>query len=486
MSERLKISKKFFLKGINYIKIKDFHKAEIYFLKSYELTPERFSIINNLLQIYIQSENVNKLESFLNKIDNKFYSETDVIIANLYLLFFKKEYNYVFKKIENLKNNLKNNKKFLQFEIRIRNELHQYEEVENIYKKLIKLNPENISDKLNYCLFLKKIGKNDLALKLLYQLLEAEPDETTLNKIKYNISFIELRNKNFIKGFNFYNPRFETEFDYSISKIKELVSEDTLLKETKKIIIWGDQGYGDMINFFKYAIYIINKFNITINIVFPKKIYEIFLNNIDQRINLFLRSEIDLNKFNYQLRLSCIPKIVKNFDLKKINYKCLNKIESDIILQNKIPNIGLCWSGSKIFNNKKLRDPPFKMFERLLCKNIQFYKLQQSIDTTDKKIMDKFNNIIDLGDKNFKEIAKYMLKMDLIISSDTSIIHLAGALEVNSILLLNYSSDWRWFNENEKTFWYPSVRIIKQKAINSWASVFNDLDNFIEKNFIKD
>ena len=69
-----------------------------------------------------------------------------------------------------------------------------------------------------------------------------------------------------------------------------------------------------------------------------------------------------------------------------------------------------------------------------------------------------------------------MSEFDLVISSDTSIIHLAGILDVKSILLLNYNSDWRWFNDTKSTIWYPSVEIIKQKKFDSWDSVFEELE----------
>ena len=74
-----------------------------------------------------------------------------------------------------------------------------------------------------------------------------------------------------------------------------------------------------------------------------------------------------------------------------------------------------------------------------------------------------------------------MDELDLVISSDTSIIHLAGILNIKSFLLLNFNSDWRWFNDNEKTVWYPSVSIIKQKKLGEWSTVFADLEMKLKK-----
>ena len=74
------------------------------------------------------------------------------------------------------------------------------------------------------------------------------------------------------------------------------------------------------------------------------------------------------------------------------------------------------------------------------------------------------------------EVSEYIKNLDLVISSDTSIIHLAGILNKKSILLLNYNSDWRWFDSINNNVWYPSVQIIKQSKFDSWEEVFMKLE----------
>ena len=124
----------------------------------------------------------------------------------------------------------------------------------------------------------------------------------------------------------------------------------------------------------------------------------------------------------------------------------------------------------------------FRSFKNILNKKkINFFKLSQNV--RDEEPLDYFSlsNFFDFGDKSLFEIAEVMKELDLVISSDTSIIHLAGILKIKSILLLNYNSDWRWFEDKKKTIWYPSVEIIKQKTFNSWENVFYELKERIEK-----
>ena len=85
--------------------------------------------------------------------------------------------------------------------------------------------------------------------------------------------------------------------------------------------------------------------------------------------------------------------------------------------------------------------------------------------------------VLDLGpdlDRNgaFTDTAAIMANLDLVITSDTSIAHLAGALGVPTWLALPFSPDWRWLLEREYCPWYPSMRLFRQKKRGDWADVF--------------
>ena len=70
-------------------------------------------------------------------------------------------------------------------------------------------------------------------------------------------------------------------------------------------------------------------------------------------------------------------------------------------------------------------------------------------------------------------MAKYISSMDLVISIDSTILHLAGALGVPSIALLPQNSSWYWFNNDNKTEWYQNMQIIRQDKGKDWDSVSN-------------
>jgi ADP-heptose:LPS heptosyltransferase len=94
-----------------------------------------------------------------------------------------------------------------------------------------------------------------------------------------------------------------------------------------------------------------------------------------------------------------------------------------------------------------------------------------------------YKNLIDLGSgfESFDDTAGALMNMDLVITVDTSVAHLAGALGVKTFMLLPYVTDWRWFDNTEKTEWYDSVRIFKQESQTDWESVFNKVAGEIKK-----
>lgn len=92
-----------------------------------------------------------------------------------------------------------------------------------------------------------------------------------------------------------------------------------------------------------------------------------------------------------------------------------------------------------------------------------------------------YSNLIELGSsfKDFSDTAAALKNLDIMITVDTSVAHLSGALGVKTILILPYCPDWRWFDNTEKTEWYESIRIFKQCQNESWESVFERIEAYL-------
>ena len=134
MDSKIQKSKELFLIGIKHFQNDDLLSAEKFFKKSLSLTPDRISVVNNLIQIYIKNENEKNLEKIINKIDNNNINSFEAQSGKAYLLFFKKKYDEsinLLKKIKFL--NINEEKFLLNLEAKILEKKNEFDNAELIY-----------------------------------------------------------------------------------------------------------------------------------------------------------------------------------------------------------------------------------------------------------------------------------------------------------------------------------------------------------------
>jgi ADP-heptose:LPS heptosyltransferase len=104
---------------------------------------------------------------------------------------------------------------------------------------------------------------------------------------------------------------------------------------------------------------------------------------------------------------------------------------------------------------------------------VQFISLQKDLRSGDEELLRQHPQVIHLGDRleDFNDTAAVMSLLDLVISSDTAPVHLAGALGRPVWVLLHYVPDWRWLLDRDDSPWYPSARLFRQPAAGEWDSV---------------
>ncbi len=138
--------------------------------------------------------------------------------------------------------------------------------------------------------------------------------------------------------------------------------------------------------------------------------------------------------------------------------------------------VGLCWAGHPRHGNDRNRSMALAMFAPLAdIVGVRFYSLQkgpaaQQISTSPARLLlDDYTN--ELND--FADTAALLSELDLILSVDTAVAHLAGALAKPVWTLLPYAPDWRWLLEREDSPWYPTMRLFRQPQIGDWQSVMD-------------
>ena len=134
--------------------------------------------------------------------------------------------------------------------------------------------------------------------------------------------------------------------------------------------------------------------------------------------------------------------------------------------------VGLVWSGNGKYAEDRLRSIHFSRFKPLLdVSGARFFSLQMGPVTSQLAELDA--PVIDLQPaiNDMADTAALITHLDLILTVDTSVAHLAGALAKPTWVLLPFAPDWRWLTERKDSAWYPTVRLFRQPRPGDWQSL---------------
>ena len=375
---------------------------------------------------------------------------------------------------------------------------NNYKEAIVSYKQAIQLNPSFTLTYNNLASIFTKFSKHKKALKYLNKALKQNINctQTLYNLANYYKGFYKLKkSKAYLKKIieidsSFTLAHFDLSYIYFIEKKYEKAFESfeyrVKLKDQqhkynylpfqiwekqdikeKSLLIYHEQGFGDNIQFSRYlnnkklndtnvSYAIQNSLNKLFSYSFPKIT---FLSEVQS--NMPFDYTIPIMSLAHQFQMSTIKKEKKYLKVKKSEVKKFKKKN----LRKRKFNIGLVWKGSQTQIGDKKRSLILSNFTTLLKdKHLKFYSLQ--IDN--KKELNDFKEIKDLGKKfcDFYDTAVAIEALDLVISVDTAVAHLCGALGKTCFVLHNQNVvDFRWAHDNSKSLWYQSIKIFKYDLI---------------------
>lgn len=444
--------------------------AEAAYLKSIELNPKHIESYVNLSSLYKNTDN-NKALDYLS-IAYKFAPSEENIVLSL-----AQTLRALFKNIESIDvlNKFINEKpKCAQaFALLGMNymDLGEYKKALSYYDNALNLSPENFNILHGKAVALKYLGNISQSKKILEYIVLNDKDNI---QSALTLGMIYLTEKEFEKGMELYCLRSKD------SKFKEVFKEKiwnkTIELEGKNILLYTDCGLGDTIMYARYLPLLSDKAKSVI-LQTDKELVDI-LKSSYPNINIITKGttppdyDIVMPFMDIQLAL--------NSDFNAIPYTngYLMASENDISKFSNIPEIkdktkkiALCWQGNKkIFKNRSI---PFELIKMLTeNKNYNFYSFQLEIDIEES---DNFYNMKKYIN-NYNDTAALLKNMDLLITIDSSIVHMAGAIGVKTYLLLPETAEWRWFNDEKECSWYDSVKIFKQKETGNWDEVLKRVE----------
>jgi hypothetical protein len=135
------------------------------------------------------------------------------------------------------------------------------------------------------------------------------------------------------------------------------------------------------------------------------------------------------------------------------------------------PRVGFAWSGSRTLVNDLTRSIPLAKVAPLVAAAPAAVSLQVDVREPDRAVLEQSALVQVEGIEDFADTAAIVDALDLVITVDTSVAHLAGALGKPVWVLLPFSPDWRWLLDREDSPWYPSARLFRQPRPGDWAPV---------------
>ncbi|MGO9471288.1 MAG: tetratricopeptide repeat protein [Isosphaeraceae bacterium] len=150
--------------------------------------------------------------------------------------------------------------------------------------------------------------------------------------------------------------------------------------------------------------------------------------------------------------------------------------------------IGIAWQGNPKHKNDRRRSFPLAQFAPVAgLGGVRLFSLQMGPGHEQLSLLDDRFLVVDLGSRfgeaadSFMDAAAVMKNLDLVISVDSAVAHLAGALGVPAWVALPFAPDWRWLVEREDSPWYPTMRLFRQSRPGDWAGVFERITGELQR-----
>lgn len=366
----------------------------------------------------------------------------------------------------------------------ILNMLDHNEDALKYYLQALEINPNLYTVMYNFGFTLKKLGYINEAISVYKKILEQKPNYAHAH-FSLGLSYLTLGD--FQHGFPEYEWRWAS-YNESPKKFDSPLWDGSNIAG-KTILVYAEQGFGDTFQFIRYTKLLKEQ---GARVIFQAQNPCAQLLSHCPYLDQVIKRDEPAPASDYHIALMSLPMMFKTRletipaeipylypDEDLVTY-WLDQLAKDTNIK-----IGICWQGNAHYQSQALQHAvaakscSVTAFEPLArIPGISLYSLQKMNGT--EQLADINFVIHDLGPDfdeshgRFMDSAAVIKNLDLVITIDTSIAHLAGALGVDVWVLLSHPADWRWLLERTDTPWYPTMRLFRQEKGDTW-------DTFMQK-----
>ena len=328
------------------------------------------------------------------------------------------------------------------------------------------------------------------ALQALGKVSEAESDcrkasalDPAFAAAHWNLALNLLLQGRYNEGWREYEWRWQKPDFTSPRRHTDIPLWDGSPLDGRTILLHAEQGFGDAIQFVRYAPLVVQRGG-TVVIECHPQLVQLFQSV--EGVHAVIPFGGVLPPFSCQSPLLSLPRIFGT-TLQSVPSKCpylssplqyRQKWSALISSNSAAMRVGLVWAGKSYPD--PLRSCRFEEFAVLAtADNIEFYSLQLG---TGLEQAGSGISLIDLTARidDFADTAALIAQLDLVISIDTAVAHLAGALDKPVWLLLPFAPDWRWLLERNDSLWYPTMHIFRQKEPGDWGEVIKQIRAYLD------
>ncbi len=358
-------------------------------------------------------------------------------------------------------------------------EMGNFQQAKQCFQRAIKLKPDMVKAYTNLGDTYLAILDFENALYYTNKAIEIQPD---FIYARWNRAIIFLLTGNFKEGLSEYKWRWKTK---DFVKIKRNYSQplwNGSPNTDKTILIWAEQGLGDTIQFIRYAPLVKQRAKkVIVEVQQPLVKLISTCSGIDQVIPMGSNAQ----KFDIHIPLLSLPGIF-NTDLRSIpcdipyiSVPDGHKIDNSLIVnKGDRLKVGIIWAGNPGHRKDRNRSCPVSHFIELgENADVVLFSLQKGPQSQDLNRYRAEGKVIDLSDimNDFLDTAAVLEELDLVITVDTAVTHLAGALGKHVWVLLPFCPDWRWMLNRDDSPWYPTMRLFRQIKHGDWGQVFSQV-----------
>lgn len=345
----------------------------------------------------------------------------------------------------------------------------------NCFSKAIEINSNYIEAYNNRSNIFKSLNYVDEAQSDCTRAISINPSYV---EAQWNLSLLHLLRGDFKQGWELYEWRWKRP-DRNIHP--RYINEMRWMRDAnisdKKIVLHSEQGFGDTIQFCRYAI-LITKLGGSVYFDVPPQLRRL-LKSLGQHVHL-LSDQPPSFKFHLHSPMMSLPWLFKT-DLDTIpmvggflsaSARDIADWSSQLGNKQKI-RVGLSWAGNPLHSNDHRRSIKLCQLKSILDLDYDFYVLQKDIPSQDMAFLTETKNLKCFNNRinDFADTAALISNLDLVITIDSAVAHLSGALGCPTWIMLPYAPDFRWMLNRDDSPWYKSVQLFRQPSLDNWDAL---------------